>query len=274
MNLDKYLQAEVPLRKPMRLAVARDTWRNWRLERGVWSGAYVPLLTAPDHNVKLAKSAVPTYGLSLAPANLSGHNVCNWSTPLCRAGCLNTAGKGTLDRVQRGRMLKTQFLAEHPMAFLTLLEHEIRRAAERHGAILMRLNVLSDLSWEVIAPWLFDIEGVEFYDYTKSYRRAMGSRWGHAWWPKNYRLVYSASERDTQAHIERMLLEGLSVAVVFDRIPTWVGGAPIVNGDLTDDRYHEERGVLVALRAKGKLRRGGFDGFVKRAEDFVPMAYA
>lgn len=249
---------------------AKQAWQEFRQAQGAWADRYVPLLTAPDANVKLAKSDIPTWGLSLAPAGLAGvGTTCMWSTPLCRKGCLNTAGKGTLDRVQRGRVLKTQFLAANPSAFITLLEFEIRRARLATSVtdqMLVRLNVLSDLRWERFAPHLFDIEGVEFYDYTKSVERAMAQ--GAPWWPKNYKLVFSASERNPDVDVHRMLNLNLTVAMVFDEIPARWDGWDVVNGDLTDDRYHEPQGVLVGLRAKGKMRqhRAAYAGFVRSAQ--------
>ena len=240
---------------PIPLRQAKDEYAAWRAARGRVAAA-PQLLTWPAANAKLAKSATPSYGLSLAPANLSGYNVCPWSTPMCRSGCLNTAGRGEQGSVQRGRILKTQFLAENPTAFFVLLEHEIRLAVKRHGRILMRLNVYSDLRWERFAPWLFDIEGVDWYDYTKSYARAFES----ADWSPNYVLTASAHERTTPIQIMALRAAGVSVAQVFTRIPS----RGVVNGDLTDDRYHEPKGVLVALKAKGKMRKNpaAYAGFV------------
>ena len=37
--------------------------------------------------------------LYLAPAKLSGYNVCRFSTPECRMGCLNTSGRCGMELV-------------------------------------------------------------------------------------------------------------------------------------------------------------------------------
>lgn len=234
---------------------ARAVWVAWREARGVWASPNLPLLTAPDHNVKLAKSSVPTYGLSLAPADESGFEVCPNRTPLCTRGCLATAGKGTLDKVRRGRVLKAQFLADHPREFLVMLTDELTRAAVRHDGILCRLNVLSDLPWERIAPSLFTIAGVRFYDYTKSRKRAA---------LQPYHLTYSASERTSDAAICDLLDAGVSVAAVFPKVPATWHGRDVVNGDETDDRTIDAPGSLIALKAKGRMRdHKQYAGFVR-----------
>lgn len=235
----------------------------WQAE----GSSYSYLLTRPDDNVKLHKSAIPTYGLSLAPASLSGLNTCPWSTRLCRRGCLNTAGKGELDRVQRGRAIKTRFLAAHPAEALTILVAELRAAVAKHGNVLMRLNVLSDLDWHAICPQLFDIPGVTFYDYTKSLERF--ERYLAGWLPENYRLVYSASERVTDDVVDDLLLAGGTVAMVFDqKPPAQYRAMAVINGDASDDRVNDPKGVIVGLKAKGRMRAAEYveGGFVRKVE--------
>jgi hypothetical protein len=177
---------------------------------------------------------------------------------------LVTAGKGTLPSVQRARIVKTRFLAEHPHEFVTLLGWEIRRAVRKHGRIVVRLNVASDIRWERVAPSLFAMDGVAFYDYTKapvSQRTATD----------NYRITYSVSER---GHSVTNALEALkalaNAAVVFDTpkgqpLPITWHGYRVIDGDVSDDRTQDPRGTVVGLRAKGSARgvRGSEDGFVK-----------
>jgi len=253
-NLTLMLE-RTPWAPPISVRQAKQEYADHRFSRGL-PRRYAPLLTWPKGNPKLFLSIIATYGLMLAPASLSGYNVCPWSTPMCRSGCLNTAGRGKMPKNQYGRIVKTQFLAENPTAFFVLLEYEIRLAVKRHGRILMRLNVLSDLRWERFAPWLFDIEGVDWYDYTKSYARAAES----VEWGPNYVLTASYHERTTPIQVSALLAAGVSVARVFTKIPS----SGVINGDLTDDRYHEPKGVIVALKAKGKMRENAADyaGFV------------
>jgi hypothetical protein len=254
-NLNTHLKRQARMMKLRDVRVGKSIWASWRLSRGAWAGQYVPLLTYPNNNAKITKNKILTYSLALAPSNLSGWNTCPWSTPLCRKGCLNTAGRGLYPKVQRGRILKTQFLAEHPDVFIALLEYEIRLAVKRHGRILVRLNVLSDLEWELIAPQLFDIEGVEYYDYTKSKRRAIRAAFDSSF-PSNYRLTYSLSERDNDDDILFMHSLGVKMAMVFDGpVPSHYLGIPVRNGDESDDRFNDDATCIVGLRAKGRMRR-------------------
>lgn len=224
-----------------------------------------PLLTAPERQFKLGKSARPAYGLSLAPADASGYNVCQWSTPNCRAVCvLTTAGNARYQSVKDGRALKTRFLAEHPQAFVTLLHWELERAAEKRGGIDFRPNVASDLRWEHIAPALLEIPNVRVYDYTKAPA-------GHRAPTDNYRLVFSVSER---AKSEREALEylasGHNAAVVFATLrghalpETWQG-FDVIDADTSDSRIDDPAGVVVGLRAKGAAIGNMAGGFVKEA---------
>lgn len=67
------------------------------------------LLTMPQQNPKTAKGlarGVLTFPLHLAPADLSGFEVCPMRTAGCTAGCLNTAGRGRFTATQTGRIRK------------------------------------------------------------------------------------------------------------------------------------------------------------------------
>jgi hypothetical protein len=267
-NLTLELEASGPFDPAaMPLAVAKQ------LAHGFYVGQHgykstPKLLGANDSNVKMQKSEAPTYGLSLAPADMAGDlNTCTWSTPLCRAACvLVTAGKGTLPSVRAARVVKTRFLAEHPQAFITLLAAELRAAVARHGRIVARLNVASDLRWERFAPELFNVQGVAFYDYTKAPVAQRET-------PNGYRLTYSVSEREHSTTNAVAALEQLAnAAVVFatrkgHALPETWHGFRVIDGDVTDDRTQDPRGTVVGLRAKGSARgtEGSDDAFVKPA---------
>lgn len=223
------------------------------------------LLTAPERQLKLGKNARPTYGLTLAAASMSGYNVCQWSTAQCRAACvLVTGGKGTLRSVRDARVKKTQFLAEHPQAFITLLASELRRAVTKHGAIDFRPNVASDLRWERIAPAILAVPGIRAYDYTKA---PASQRTGS----DAYRLTFSVSEvRASTREALKVIDTGRTAAVVFatpkgQPLPATWNGRPVIDGDVSDSRADDPHGVVVGLRAKGSARgaEGRGDGFVK-----------
>jgi hypothetical protein len=241
------------------LQTARATWKAFRAERGF---GVADLLGDPDSNLKLGKDAVPTYGLSLSPADASGEELCVWRSPGCTAACvLSTSFRGKLDSVATARAVKSQFLATDPQAFVTILGAEIRRAVAKNGRILVRLNVASDIRWEYVAPSLFDIPGASFYDYTKAPRKHRGTH-------PNYRLTFSVSERDRSVtEALEYLQTGGTAAVVFDirkgnPLPATWNGFGIIDGDVTDARTFDPDGVVVGLRSKADGRNDE-TGFVK-----------
>lgn len=209
-----------------------------------------------------------TLVLHLAPASVSGFNVCPDSTPGCREACLNTAGRGFMAPIQAARIRRTRaFFADRP-AFMRQLAHEIRLAsarAHRSGRNLaVRLNGTSDLPWERITcdEWrgsLMDLfPHIQFYDYTKSLARALAFRKSTTW-PQNYHLTFSMSE--CNAHDAAVALEsGCSVVVVasFPHDPT-----AEVNGDSHDLRFLNPPGSMILLKPKGRAKRDT-SGFVVR----------
>ena len=227
-----------------------------------------PLLTPPSANPKLGKSG--TYGLSLAAAGLSGAwQVCRYRTAGCESVCLESAGKGGLDSVQRGRIWKTRLLGSHPELFIRALADELRSAlgrrpldslGRRYGRVPVRLNVLSDLAWERFAPALFQDptlkKACQYYDYSKNPRRTP---------PANYHLTYSASERTTD--LAAAAGHYGTVAGVFSTrrgapLPATFDGLPVLDGDLSDSRWQDAAGI-VGLRAKGLAVGDDAGGFVR-----------
>lgn len=249
---------------------AKAAWAAHRKAGGATPNP-TPLLTAPDGNVKLAKVGVDggvlSYGLSLAPHRDGGTNVCPASTRGCRQHCVSYAGKGDLPTVQLARKLRTSFLMTQPAAFMRLVVDEIDRAALKAEAadvqLAVRLNTFSDVAWERVVPWLFEMfDGVRFYDYTKRYERID--------MPANYTLTFSATEATTVGAIQGMVGHH-NVAVVFDTprskpLPATYGGVPVIDGDKTDVRWADPDGVIVGLRAKGKLRTDNRHGFAVKVD--------
>lgn len=211
--------------------------------------------------------------LHLAPANLAGvGNVCPWASKGCTASCLNTAGRGgiiprgeTTNAIQEARKRKTRAFFGDRAAFLEQLDREIQnhaRNAARHGLrAAVRLNGTSDLRWEKLAPWLFEYNpDVQFYDYTKGALRCTAAALAEL--PANYHLTFSRSESNEDAALQKLATGGANVAVVFaGRLPTEWRGFEVVNGDETDLRFLDPKGVVVGLLAKGRARRDT-SGFV------------
>jgi len=182
----------------------------------------------------------------------------------CRDACLVTAGRGRRTNVKAGRLRKTQEYYTDPVAFVDTLSREItlaQRRAERKGMTLaIRLNGTSDIPWEHKrgsgGMTLMDMHpDVQFYDYTKLPTRKV---------PKNYHLTVSYSAANSK-YAQKALDSGHNVAVVFRHksdIPRTFGGRKVIDGDKTDLRFTDPKGVVVALYAKGTAKHDT-TGFVQ-----------
>jgi hypothetical protein len=210
--------------------------------------------------------------LHLAPADLSGREVCPKRTAGCTSACLNTAGRGGMFRkgentnvIQRARIRKTKYFFENREAFMEDLVTDIMKAvnyARRKGLIpVFRLNGTSDLSWEKYptrygAKNIFDqFPTLQFYDYTK----VLGRKIKHI---SNYHLTFSAADGN-DADVAEALLQGMSVATVFDKIPEGVYSA-----DEDDLRFLDPKGIVLGLKAKGRAKKDT-SGFVRRTIPIV-----
>jgi hypothetical protein len=238
------------------------------------------LTTSNPKLMKGEKYGYLTAVLHLAPAHLSGRNVCSHATDGCRAACLNTAGRGGLgldadglNSIQVARIQRTRYFTRDREAFMLELTREIRRhivAAERAGLLpAVRLNGTSDLPWENIKCGehrnvFAAFPRIRFYDYTKVpvriRRRALAIG--------NYALTFSLAESNEQ-HARAAIAAGLNVAAVFavkkgQPLPASYWGRPVIDGDLTDLRFTDPFGCIVGLRAKGRAINDR-SGFVRHA---------
>ena len=240
-------------------------------------------------NPKVAKGQANGYLTSilhLAPSRMSGYNTCPMATAGCAAACLNTAGRGGLfagvqtgvlsgadlvqaimdgritNKIQLARIARTKFFFEDRAAFMKQLVREIRNAirlAAKHGLTpVFRLNGTSDIRWETIKVDGFDnimamFPTVQFYDYTKiANRRDL---------PANYHLTFSLAESNVN-NAKVALDAGMNVAAVFRTVPAVFLGHDVIDGDATDLRFLDPKGVIVGLKAKGKAKRDT-TGFVQ-----------
>lgn len=241
-------------------------------------------------NPKLLKSknhGYLSFVLHLAPANLSGHEVCKNRTKQCTALCLNTAGRGGMigtsvgDMIQAARVRRTQWFFSSRESFMSALIDDIERGiayAYKNGfKPCFRLNGTSDILWESI-PAVKTVNifalypEIQFYDYTK----APYAKRAHD--IPNYTLVFSLAE----THANRLnaldwINHGRNVAAVFDvgknqplperytiALPKniWSMCLPVIDGDISDLRFLDAKGVIVGLRAKGKAAKDTRNGFV------------
>lgn len=213
------------------------------------------------------KKGFTTYGIHLAPASLSGFNVCDSSSAGCRWACLNTAGRGAMTSVQRARIKKTLFFFKDKQGFLAELWAEvaksIKSAARKNMTPCFRLNLTSDLPWEKIKfngqSVMEAFPNVQFYDYCKSPERM--TKFVNGEMPKNYHLTFSRSETNGALALA-FLRSGGNVAMVFRKsLPATYYGHEVIDGDETDLRFLDGSGKIIGLKEKG-LAKKDETGFV------------
>jgi len=249
------------------------------------------LTTDNPKTAKGASRAVLTGVLHLLPADEylrlateQGHDVVTLRTTCpfagaCAIGCLNTAGRGGiptrdagvfLNPIQRARYNRTRLLDMDAPTFVATLIADIRRLAayaRKHGYdVAIRLDGTSDLALDIRYPEIARAcadEGAIRYDYTKDATRAIAGAAGVTAAHYTYSLDRGAAR---MLAARRVLSAGGNVAVVFRvrkgrELPAMWNGYNVVDGDVTDLRYLDPRGVIVGLRAKGRAVRDT-SGFV------------
>lgn len=183
--------------------------------------------------------------------------MCAGSNAACRQSCLVYAGQNEADPYNVvSKAARTEALLSQPEAFVRLLVESIRvhttRISDAGWLPFIRLNVFSDVVWEIFVPGLFDhFANVRFYDYTKVPGRRP---------PQNYDLTFSFSGTNAKAATAE-LERGKRVAVVFllkgglherrrSALPEEWCGFKVVDGDVSDLRPLDPGGVVVGLRWK------------------------
>lgn len=215
-------------------------------------------LLSVGHDAKTVKGQKKGYLtgiLYLAPHTIAGgRTMCPFSTAGCREVCLYTAGRGAFNPVQQARIRKTKAFIDDPIAFGTQLHEDIealiREAMKKSMTPAVRLNGTTDIEWEkqrIIQAF----PKVQFYDYTKwpaTKRLKL---------PKNYHLTFSWSEsKHAAAWSDAWYKRKVNTAVVFrGKLPATFREWSVINGDESDLRFTDPKGVIVGLTAKGKARR-------------------
>lgn len=230
-----------------------------------------------DANPKLIKTGTGTgkysvLSLSLAPADLSGVDICPFRTAACTEGCLgHNSGHSVMgnncannrfepNMVRDARIFRTQTLTRftaNGRNAVAKIHNEIRlfvnRCAKKGVQPCVRMNAFSDLSWEVLWPELFtDFPVVQFYDYTK-----VPARMTNPNRPKNYHLTFSRSEENENIAL-RMIRDRFGIAVIFgtddvSKIPATWNGFPVVDGTADDYTFLSPPGTVRGLIWKGAL---------------------
>ena len=200
------------------------------------------------------------------PAKQSGHNACP-DAGECANECIDTSGR--MPMVKQARAYRSSLFYDDRQAFgaklITETEDNIRRNDKKGLRTAERLNGTTDYAWEHIRfdgqTMLERFDNVQFYDYTKSVKRARQHAQGLM--PNNYHLTFSRSENTPDDLVTELVESGQNVAVVFDEVPdTWLG-LPVINGDEHDLRFIDPVGVIVGLVAKGQAKKDTA-GFVVR----------
>ena len=247
-------------------------------------------IDANPKTIKGRRKGYVTAVLYLAPADSSGTELCGMADIAgCKVGCLNTAGRGGMaagnatftaangealpdNAIQKARLARTDFYLSNRAGFMAQLVREIERAKRyarrKRKKLVVRLNGTSDIRWESVpciragkphANLFAAFSELQFYDYTKLPNRKIA---GIA----NYHLTFSYSHRDEFAPIVARAVRFYGTAVNFAAVfakslPTYFLGRSVVNGDESDLRFLDTRGVVVGLVAKGRARRDT-SGFV------------
>ena len=243
------------------------------------------LSTGNPKLLKGEKKGYMSFVLHLSPADVSGYETCPKRTAGCTAACLNTAGRGGMfkpggtNTIQEARKRKTQMFFEERKGFMEWLvkdiESAIKKSKKNNLVPVFRLNGTSDLSFEkyevsrdgkVFNNVFEAFPDVQFYDYTKILGRKVKNI-------KNYHLTFSAADGNDK-DVEKAIEQGYNVATVFglkktQPMPEAYLGRPVFNGDDSDLRFLDPKGVIVGLYAKGKARKDT-SGFVK----MIPIAVA
>jgi len=210
---------------------------------------------------------IDTYILYLAPHKASGYNVCPMATKECIAGCLNTSGRTRMElrsknenKIMNARIAKTKLFFENKEYFMNWLIAEIKsnkaRSENKGHDFAVRLNGTSDINWvayKVNGKTIFEhFPTVQFYDYTK-----VPKKFDHM--PANYHLTFSYTGYNWD-DCERILNKGGNIAVVFNvrkfynsinaQLPAIFKGYEVIDGDISDYRPFDKKGVIVGLHWK------------------------
>ncbi len=207
--------------------------------------------------------------LYMAPhQTVPGFNACPMADIAgCSHACLYTAGRGAFNTVQTARIKRLQAFINNRDNFMLKLVYEIsaliKKASKQGMKPVVRLNGTTDIKWENVS---FDFDGlhydnimqvfpdVQFYDYTKMPGRIV---------PANYDLTFSYSGVTAfNKYNNKAIDNGMRIAVVFNgKLPESFNGMRVIDGDLYDSRFIDDKGIVVGLKAKGKARKDN-SGFI------------
>jgi hypothetical protein len=190
--------------------------------------------------------------------NSKGINLCSHASKGCSDSCLVGSGMGGIyTTVKNGRRNKAEWFLENRNEFLNTLVKEISNAIKlnKDKAIpVFRLNGTTDIVWEKFKikdnKNIFELfPDSQFYDYTKNHLRF------NKVLPKNYHLTFSRSETNHKKAME-ILSRGFNVAMVFNKLTDNFQGYKVINADLDDLRFLDDKNVICGLKYKKMTGKG------------------
>jgi hypothetical protein len=190
-----------------------------------------------------------------APAKVAGLpiNACPFATKGCSENCLGIAsGRALWDcHVIPARIRRERLRFYFPDVWRERMERGIGRLvrlADRKGLIpVFRPNGSTD---RTVPDWILNL--VDCYDYTKVPSRILTPN-------PRLDLTFSRSE-DNERECMHILRNNLArVAIVFkvrkgEPLPKEYKGIEVLDGDTSDLRFLEPKGVWIGVRAKGRAK--------------------
>ena len=205
-------------------------------------------------------------GIQFAPSYISGFNTCSNASIECGMKCINFTGLGSkhmlnknnIHMVLKARLIRTIIYFEYKEQFkkrvikeINLYRNKVKKLNnsninDKKIKICIRLNVFSDIKWEKTFKEIFNIfNDLQFYDYTKVLNRNIKHL-------NNYHLTISRNE------INKDVIKDIpnNKAYVFnvkrnDKLPLTYENKKVIDGDLHDLRFLDNKNVIVGLRYKG-----------------------
>ena len=250
--------------------------------------------------IKGTKKGYITAIIYMSPAELSGKNLCSFSTAGCREVCLNISGRGVFNYIQQSRFNRARYFITDKINFLNNLTLRISNfiayAERKELTPVIRLNGTSDIPYENIKIKLNDLleykklentkhkkifesfitrdfyieslnimdifPDVQFYDYTKFPLNKRPKAISQA----NYDLTFSRAENNEVNALDYMKNNcGRSAFVFSHKLPKKYKGFKVINADETDLRFLEPKNIISGLIFKGtkkNLTAGINSGFV------------
>ncbi len=243
--------------------------------------SYLGSCTTSPKLIKSLSRNVMTYGLYLAPHNISGYLTCPESCN-CSRYCLHASGRNKLEllknkgpgSIEKSRVRKARYFYEHRTLFMILLIHEIRQARQKAKAekkeLAIRLNCTSDINLE---EFVYEGENIlqifpeiQFYDYTKVPEHIDLTRK----YP-NYDLTFSYSGVNWDL-CEKLLNNNFRISAVFeDKLPNEYRGYPVIDANNDDVRYLDPRRIVCGLTYKKVAGDYSTGKFIRPDTSFVTL---